>query len=340
MKKKIIVLALCVLLISGCGSKIPKLSNGDEAVVTLKDGQMISANELYEAMKDDYALQTLMNMVDKKILEDKYADKVEEARATADSQMELLEARIGDDLEELIRQQTGYNSKEAYKESLYLNYLEMNAILDYCKKQISEKDIKEYYKNNIVGDIKVSHILITPKVNDSMTEEQQAAAVAEAKEKAESIIKELKGTSKDELNEKFAELAKEYSMDETTKDNGGALGFINKDTLSSSYDELVNAAYKLKDGEYSTTYVTTELGYHIIMRTESKEKDDLDSVRDKILEELANTYYTEHPVAYVEAMRALRKEYDMEIVDSNLQSDYAKAIQNQLTSYQNSTTEQ
>ena len=54
MKKKLIVLALCTLLISGCGSKIPKLSNGDEAVVTLKDGEMISANDLYNELKDDY----------------------------------------------------------------------------------------------------------------------------------------------------------------------------------------------------------------------------------------------------------------------------------------------
>ena len=340
MKKKIIVLALCVLLISGCGSKIPKLSNGDEAVVTLKDGQMVSANDLYEAMKDDYALQTLVNLVDKKILEDKYADYVEEANSTADSQMELLEARIGDDLEELIRQQTGYNSKEAYRDYLYLSYLESKAVLDYCKKQIPEKDIKEYYKTKVYGDIKVSHILITPKVNDSMTDEQKAAAVTEAKEKAESIIKELKGTSKDELNDKFAELAKEYSMDETTKDNGGTLGFINKDTLSSSYDELVNAAFKLKDGEYSTSVVTTELGYHIILRVESKEKDDLDSVRDKILEDLANTYYSEHPSAALEAMRELRKEYKMEIIDTDLKSSYANAIQNQLAAYQEQENKQ
>ena len=84
MKKKIIVLALIVTLLSGCGSKIPTLSNGDEAVVTLKDGSMISANELYEAIKDDYALDTMITLVDKKILEDKYKDKVEEANEYAD----------------------------------------------------------------------------------------------------------------------------------------------------------------------------------------------------------------------------------------------------------------
>ena len=67
MKKKIAVLALIACLISGCGSKIPTLSNGDEAVVTLKDGSKISANELYEQMKEQYALNSLVNMIDTKI---------------------------------------------------------------------------------------------------------------------------------------------------------------------------------------------------------------------------------------------------------------------------------
>ena len=91
MKKKIIVLALCLLMISGCG-RIPKLSNGDEAVVTLKDGSMISANELYNSMKEDYALETLVKMVDKQILEDKYKDKISDAEKDTESTMQELEA--------------------------------------------------------------------------------------------------------------------------------------------------------------------------------------------------------------------------------------------------------
>ena len=47
MKKKIIVLALCVLMISGCEIIIQKLSNGDEDIVTMKDDQMISVDDLY-----------------------------------------------------------------------------------------------------------------------------------------------------------------------------------------------------------------------------------------------------------------------------------------------------
>ena len=103
-------------------------------------------------------------------------------------------------------------------------------------------------------------------------EREKKEAENEAKEKINAIITELKNTNKEDVKAAFASLARENSNDESTKDNGGSLGFINKNTLSSSYDELVSAAYNLKDGEYSTSVITTELGYHVILREETKEK--------------------------------------------------------------------
>ena len=334
MKKKIIVLALIVTLLSGCGSKIPTLSNGDEAVVTLKDGSMISANELYEAIKDDYALETMVTLVDKKILEDKYKDKVEEAKEYADSNISQLEAYYGDSLLDAIKQNTNYKSVEAYKDSIYISYLQNLAIDDYCKDQIKDKEIQKYYEEEVVGDIKVSHILITPEVTEAMTDEEKANAEAEAKDKIESIISELKKADKKDIADKFAELAAEHSMDETTKENGGSLGFINKDTLSSEYAELVDAAYKLKDGKYSTKVITTEIGYHVIYRSETKEKAALEDVKEDILTTLAAEYLTENSIATIRGLQAVRDEYKLEIVDSELKTQYAEYIQNALNYYQ------
>jgi len=333
MKKKIIVLALCVFMISGCGKKIPTLSNGDEAVVTLKDGSMISVNELYNQIKDDYALDSLINMIDKKILEDKYPDDLEDAKKSADTQMDELKNAYGDDLADAIKYYTGYSSPEAYKNSLYISYLQNLAILDYCKDQIDEKEVKKYYESDIYPDIKVSHILITAEVKDDMTDDEKAKKETEAKEKVETLISTLKKTKKEELASKFEELAKEQSMDESSKNQGGSLGFINKDTLSSSWKELVDAAYDLKDGEISTKVITTEIGYHVVMRNETKEKASIDDVRDSILETLAKEYLQKNSISTVKALQELRKKYDMEIVDSDLQSKYAALIQNQLDYY-------
>lgn len=340
MKKKIIVLALIVtLLCSGCGSKIPKLSNGDEAVVKLKDDSMISVNELYNEVKDQYALNALLDLVDKKILEEKYKDKINDANSYVDGIVEYYESIYGDQLLTVL-QNNGYLSVENFRSSQYMSYLHNLAIDDYCKEQISDKEIQKYYKNEIVGDIKLSHILISANTTDDMTASEKEAAEKEAKEKAEAIISELNKTKKSEVADKFAELAKEQSQDETTKDNGGSFGFINKNTLSSYYDELVKGAYKLKDGEYSTKVITTELGYHVILRTETKEKASLEEVKDDILDNLGAEYLKNNLTAYVKALQELRKENGFEIIDTELEKQYSNHIQNMIRLYEEQQKQQ
>ena len=63
-----------------CGKTIPTLSNGEEAVVTFENGDKISVNDLYKEIKDNYALQTLLQMIDKKILEAEFPDEVKSKR--------------------------------------------------------------------------------------------------------------------------------------------------------------------------------------------------------------------------------------------------------------------
>jgi parvulin-like peptidyl-prolyl isomerase len=167
-----------------------------------------------------------------------------------------------------------------------------------------------------------------------MTDEEKANAETEAKEKIEAIISELNKTDKKDIADKFAELAAEKSMDETTKENGGSLGFINKDTLSSQYAELVDAAYKLKDGKYSTRVITTEIGYHVILRTETKEKAAFEDVKEDIITTLAGEYLKKNSIASIRGLQEIRDEYKLEIVDSELKTQYAEYIQNALNYYQ------
>lgn len=331
MKKKIVMLALCVVMISGCGKKIPTLSNGDEAVVELKDGVKISANDLYGNMKENYALQSLLNMIDNQILREKYSDKLDEAEESANSTIDQLKEYYGDDLLNAIQYYTNFSTVEAYKDSMYLTYLQNLAVTDYAKEQITDKQVKKYYKDEVVGDIKVNHILITPDVKDDAPADEKTAKEEEAKAKAQEVIDKLKKA--DNKEEEFEKLAKEYSMDETTKENGGALGYINKGTLGDTYKELETAAFKLKDGEFSTDIITTELGYHVIIRLDTKEKDSLENLTDSIKETLSQDYITENPEIQVTALQELRKDYDLDIVDSDLKEQYAKYIQGLLSQY-------
>ena len=90
MKKKIILGIAIVTLLSGCGKTIPTLQDGKEAVVTFKDGSMISIDDLYTEMKDSYATSILIEMIDKKLLENKYKDKLDEAKTNAENYITSL----------------------------------------------------------------------------------------------------------------------------------------------------------------------------------------------------------------------------------------------------------
>ena len=54
MKKLVVSMLLVLMLVTGCG-KVPKLENGQEAVISLDNGA-ISVDDLYEEMKDKYDL--------------------------------------------------------------------------------------------------------------------------------------------------------------------------------------------------------------------------------------------------------------------------------------------
>ena len=332
MKKKAFYLLAIALLSSGCG-KIPTLENGQEAIVTFENGDKISVDDLYEEVKDTYALTSLMSMIDTYVLEKTFPDYIDTAKDYAENYYKsLIETYGGEEQLKEALVQSGISSAEAYKELMYLNYMQSHASEEYAKSQITDKEIEKYYENEVVGDIEVSHILITAQVTDKMTDEETKKAEADAKEKAENIIKELNKTKKADMSTKFAELAKELSEDDATKEKGGALGKINKTTLDSKYDELVEAAYSIKDGDYSTKVITTELGYHVIYRTKSHEKASLEDSEESIIKTLANKLLSDDPSIIVNSLTHYRKELGMEIQDDELQTQYAYYIQNQLAS--------
>lgn len=305
----------------------------DDAIVSFDNIDMISNLELYNKLKSDYALQSLINIIDKRILEEKYPDELDNAKEQAKETMKQLENAYGDELEQAIQYYTGYQTADAYQDYLYIEYLQNLVVDEFAKKQINEKSIKDYYDKEIVGDIKVRHILITPVTTSAMTDAEIKAAKDEAKEKAEAIITELKKTDKDKIESKFIELAKEQSSDKATKDNGGSLGFINKDTLSEYYENIVDAAYKLKDGEFSTSVVETTMGYHVVLRTESKEKASLEDAKEQIVEKLVNNYITSNGAAIINAMDNIRKEAGMKFNDKELEKKYNTYIKDLIKTY-------
>ncbi len=330
--KKIIILGACTLLMCGCGKDLPTLSDGSQPVISFKEGtDAVSAQDLYNSMKENYALETMITLMDTKLLEKEYPDELEDAKKSAESTVKSMKETYGEDY--II----GYfGSIAAYKNMVYLNTLQQKAILDHAKTKVTDKEMESYYEKNIFGDVTVSHILIKTGVTDNTSKDEKTKLESDAKDKINKIIKAL--DEAENKKEKFKELVKEYSEDEATKEKDGSLGAINTNTLSSSYDEILKSARELKDGEYSKSVITTELGYHVIFRESSKEKPSYDSKKNEIKEAIATQKISDDATLRVLAMDELRKKYGMEINDSELKEKYSNYIANQITSAKNQNT--
>lgn len=324
MKKILISLCLVLLFITGCG-KVPKLKNGQEAVVSLK-GDDISVDSLYNKLKEKYAVSVLIDMIDKQILDKKYETTDEE---TDDIKTKIAQMRAQYDNDETqflnaIQQYFGVQTVEELEELLSLDYKRGLAIDDYVESIITEDEINNYYENEVIGDMKISHILIKPVTNDSMTTEEKEQAEKEALKKAKEVITKLKN------GEKFEDLAKEYSEDEGSAENGGSLGYIN--TNSNMVEEFMDAAIALETGKYTTEPVKSTYGYHIILKEDQKEKPKLKAIKNDIIDNLRDEKLESDSTLQYQALIKLREDNNMKIQDDSLKSQYNTLMNNLLNS--------
>lgn len=330
MKKKLLICLAVLGLTSGCG-KVSTLPNGNDALVSFSNTNLgISAGDLYSEVKGT-ALSKLIDMIDTKILLDKYPDKSSDADKYVNEQYDLIKTNFKDDKgkfdEEALKEQIyayyGITDIDKFKDIIRLNYYRTEAVNDYAKKSVTDKQIQKYYDENVYGDISCKHILITPAVTDNMSDEDKTKADKEALQKAKDIIKKLKN------GESFDDLAKEYSDDTSNKDKGGDLGYFNTGDM---LEEFEKAAFALKKGKYTTTPVKTKYGYHIILKTDEKEKPSLEDKKEEIIKTLADDAKSNDTALSINALVELRKDYGMNIEDDEMSKLYSTYISNSLLS--------
>ncbi len=309
--KKLLIVFACLLLITGC--KDVKLKNGENAVVTFKEGG-ISSQDLYESVKKKYGGIEITNVIDSYLLNKKYktdAKETDYVKQTIKTIKKNAEDS-GASLDTYVSMYYGLSDADALEEYLTLNYKRNLYVEDYAKETVSEKQINDYYEQSIYGDVEASQILILVDAKDDATDEKKQEAENKALDKAKNIIKELK-EGKD-----FAELAKKYSKDQNSASNGGSLGKVNTgDIADAALDEL----RKLKDGTYSTTPIKSDEGYHILYRTSMDDKPALKDVKDKIIETVGKEMAQEDGFS-AKALKALREKNEMKFVDTNLEKQY------------------
>jgi len=139
----------------------------------------------------------------------------------------------------------------------------------------TEEDLFAYFERNISRydtpeEVRASHIL----VGDETT--------------AQDILDQL------DAGADFAALAKEYSIDTASAENGGDLDWFERGRMVPEFED---AAFALEIGETSEI-VKSEFGYHIINLTDRKAAhtptlDEVkDQVRDNYIEEIRNERFT------------------------------------------------
>lgn len=335
MKKKKTLLFLSLLLIvafitTGCG-KETDLKNGAKVAVSVDSGKF-TASEYYDEIKTDN-ISKLVNMIDKSIFEKKYKKSNEEDEAVK-KQINQIKQYYGKDestYKNVLQSYFGVESESELEDSLRLEYKKNLAVKDYIKKNIKDDEIQKYYNENIYGQVKASHILISSKVKDNATDEEKTKAENKAKKKAEKIIKQLNEGAD------FKELAKKYSSDDATASNGGDLGYFDLDDMT---EEFSNAVKKLNKDEYTKEPVKTTYGYHIILKTGEKDKPKLKKVKSDIIDKLTEQKLNNSKTLYYETLMDIRNENGIKWNDDTLKKayeDYMNNLMKQANSSKNST---
>ncbi|EPZ37884.1 MULTISPECIES: peptidylprolyl isomerase [Anoxybacillus] len=251
-------------------------NNGSDVVVETKAGN-ITKDELYNEMKERFGKDVLRDLVHEKVLSKKF--KVTDKEI--DKEIENLKEMYGVQYDLAVQQ----NGEEAIRNMVKLDLLRQKAAMEDIK--VSDEELKKYY-NEYKPKVKASHIL----VDDEKT------------------AKEMK--AKLEKGEDFAKLAKEYSKDTGSAQNGGDLGWFGPGKM---VEEFEKAAYALKVGEVSDP-VKTQFGYHIIKVTDKEEKKSFDEMKEEMEYEVKKSKLDASKVQ--SKLDKLMKEANVDIKDKSL----------------------
>lgn len=154
--------------------------------------------------------------------------------------------------------------------------------------------IKVTEKQPRIPKIRASHILASYKNQQGVTD------TAAAELKMDSILTALKS------GEDFAEVAKKFSDDPGSKDQGGDIGLFERRMTVPEFDE---AAFKLDVGQISGV-VKTPFGLHIIKVTEKLPYPTYDEDRDNLKDILKKTRYND---LYAELTDSLGRLYNYKL---------------------------
>ncbi|PKM77980.1 MAG: foldase [Firmicutes bacterium HGW-Firmicutes-15] len=242
-------------------------------VIASVNGQNINKDQLYDALVQSSGKQVLDSLISQKIVE-------------LESKKQNVVVSDADIQKEINKYYEQYGGEAGFIQAL--------AMSGYTLDQV---------KKDIVDNLKVKKILepqitITEEELKAYFEENKATFAQEKQVKASHILAdsfEIANQVKQKIvnGGDFAQLAKEYSTDNGTKENGGDLGYFGSGKMAVEFEE---AAFALKVGEISDP-IKTEYGYHIIKLVDKKDAQEANyeqskaEIRDALLDKKIGEEY-------------------------------------------------
>lgn len=257
--------AALLMLLAGCGES--------SDYVAKVDGEKILQTELDDALREQYGTEVLDTLITNKIVE--LEAKKEEVSVSEDAIQaeydELADSYGGEESLQAALEANGL-TEQSVKDNIRMYQLTKNVIA--ASIDISDEEVAQYFEDN----------------KDSYGQKEEVVA--------SHILLEDEATAKDVLakinaGEDFSELAKTYSIDSTTNEDGGEIGYISRGQMDEQFEEV---AFGLEKGSISDIVQTSE-GYHIIKVTDKVPAEEavFEDVKDEVyatmLEERINEEY-------------------------------------------------
>lgn len=319
----IIVVLIAVLIYALCIKRVPKTSNGNEIVATI-EGKDVTVNELYEKLKESYGVDNLINLIDEYIAKDVEITEEDEeyAREVVDYYLEYAEY-YETDLATFLSEYVGLSdieTEDEFFEFVLEDYKKTKAVQQYIINETTEDEFKKYYQQNYSDYLTVRHILVEIDSEAEDTEE----ATEDAYDKAMDLIEKLNDTKEEKLEEVFKTLAKENSDDTGSAEDGG---LIEKFTFNDVVEEFWYASNELDDLEYTEEPIQSSYGYHVILKLNTTPVESYEEIKEDVKKAYVESLLSSDSTLYTLKWDALRKEYNLSIIDDYIKDLYNKTIE-------------